>query len=668
VDPAAARGSGLPTVLLFWFSRLSSIAIAGAVLIANRRHRLRSAERMCSQGLAAVIVVVLVGGGFVILRALAPWLPDAGSRGIVVANVLATALAAMVFQPVSARAQRVVGRLLYGRRPTPYQVLADVAALSRTLSTGGAPNFAGVAEAIGRGLGAQVCQLTVLRPGLRERTYSWSDYDTAVTPDTTEDESGEDELVVQPIRQGMEQIGTIAVDRGALGGLHDERRTLLIDVADSLGAILQTTRLGIELERQLRIALAHADEIAVSRRQGVAEMDSERRRIERDLHDGAQHHLVSLRLSLGLVEHELASGKPTQARERLDVLGKQTATAEAVLEQTASGVSSVVLAERGLAAALTTNLSGAEPRVALDLVAGRFPPEAEAAVFYCCLESVNNARKHAGGAPVAVRLRVADGALRFTVRDEGPGFEPSSSNCSAGRGLANLGSRIRAVGGNVTIESAQGSGTVVDGFVPLPTEPGASSENQPGSVLTRSRAVLAAARAAFPGGVETDELARLAGLLDDASRTGGADGGTAAHRARTALRTLVTLIKRAHLDKRSATDLLYQIEAIQSSAAELVELDVVDALRSGALPLVAADRAAAERLLGLCGTELTTRLGLPDEADAAAVLDAAGHQLAHWRRLASHPATTSAMRDTAELLARTCEHLVATYGSQMPIA
>src|SRR6185437_13482166 len=156
-------------------------------------------------------------------------------------------------------------------------------------------NLSGVAEAIAARTGACSCRLTVAHPGLRNRSYGWP----AGSGPAADDD------VVLPIRHGGEQIGTIAV-----------------------------SRLGIELERQLRAAQAHAEEIAVARRQAVAEMDGERRRMERNLHDGAQHHLVSLRMTLGLVEHGVASGQFDQAREGLSRLVTQIGSAEAVLAET----------------------------------------------------------------------------------------------------------------------------------------------------------------------------------------------------------------------------------------------------------------------------------------------------------------------------------------------
>ncbi|MCW0212638.1 MAG: histidine kinase, partial [Pseudonocardia sp.] len=425
--------------------------------------RLWTAERLFSRGLAAALAVALVGGGVVCVQALsaAAGLATFGSV------LLAAVLAAVAFLPVYTGVEALTDRLLFGRRPTPYRALADVAALSRTASD--APDLARVAEAVGRALGATTSRLTVVRPGLRDRTYAW----TAEGARTDE----QDDLLAVPVTSGDRRIGTLAVDRAAVAGLDAERRHLLEDIAGSLGAVVDASRLGIELERQLRAALAHAADIAGSRRQAVSEMDQERRRIERDLHDGAHHHLVSLRLVLGRDDLVAAHGRRPPPAARLGVLAGQLDTAEAVLAETASGVRSMALAEQGLVAALEAELSGPHStvRISSELPPDRrFPIELESAVYFCCLESVNNAHKHAPGAGIVVTFDEVGGRLRFTVRDEGPGFElPEPSHvgpraANAGRGLRNLAARIVAVGGLVDIRSAPGQGTTVEGSVPVP--------------------------------------------------------------------------------------------------------------------------------------------------------------------------------------------------------
>jgi signal transduction histidine kinase len=480
LDPTALGGAGVeqPTALLFWFTRFASVAVAAVVLVVTRQAGLWTAERVLGLWLAATLVVALIGGTFVIVEQIAgaiiAVLLGAGLlSGVLIVTVLATALEALLFVTVHVRAERLVDRLLYGARPTPYSVLAEITALSRSAPRND-PDLVRVAEAVARGVGATTCRLTVVRPGMRDRSYSWA------APGT--DPERED-LYEVPAYHGEERIGSIAVDRGAVVGLYAGRRRLLTDIADSLGVVMAANRTGVELERQLRAVLAHAESIAVSRRRTIAAMDSERRRIERDLHDGTQHRLVSLRLALGLVAHEVETAQFDRARDHLEQIAHEIEVADSVLSATVAGVSSPLLLERGLVAALASEFSSGHPPIALEvdgLDAGRrFSADIEAAVYYCCLESVNNARKHAAGAAVSVRLAAMDDRLRFTVRDTGPGYDPRATSGSPGHGLRNVQARMRAVGGRIEIRSRPGAGTTIEGSVPVPAGHSAPAPHGP---------------------------------------------------------------------------------------------------------------------------------------------------------------------------------------------
>ena len=328
-------------------------------------------------GLGYLLTTALAGGLFLMMCAI---VGSVSPSHPVLAAAVATVVVALLFLPLHEAIGRLLNRLVGSSPPTAYHVLADLTALSGAVSAD-ASNLSGVAEAIAARVGARSCRLTVVHPGLRNRSYPWPAGSGPAADD-----------VVLPIRHGGEQIGMIAVSWASGARRYTQHRARLEEIANSLGAIVAVSRLGIELERQLRAAQAHAEEIAVARRQAVAEMDGERRRIERNLHDGAQHHLVSLRMTLGLVEHGVASGQFDQAREGLSRLVTQIDSAEAVLAETATGVSSILLTERGLIAALNSDLSGAHPPITVTapgaLSGRRFPPEIEAAVYFCCLEAV----------------------------------------------------------------------------------------------------------------------------------------------------------------------------------------------------------------------------------------------------------------------------------------
>ena len=303
------------------------------------------------------------------------------------------------------------------------------------------------------------------------------------TRGTTTGRTTRSALLTVPIVRGDEQTGSLTVDRATVAGLLVQRQHLLDDIGDSLGYGAEgELRLGIELERQLRAVRAHAAEIAVSRRRLVAEMDAERRRIERDLHDGAQHHLVSLRLSLGLVEHQVATGRFDQAKVSLDRITEQIDVTESILTRTATGVSSPLLVQHGLVDALKQELAAGQPAVLLTTSgvdhSRRFPADITSAVWFCCLEAVNNARKYAGGAVIDLSLRAVPGRLEFGVHDDGPGWDIGAGDGSPGRGMRNVIARVNVVGGHVSAHSEPGAGTRIDGWVPLPDQPTEASEGE----------------------------------------------------------------------------------------------------------------------------------------------------------------------------------------------
>jgi len=282
-----------------------------------------------------------------------------------------------------------------------------------------------LASVIGQAAGVTGCALTVAG----ER-YQWGD--------------GE-QWQEQVVTYGGEPQGVLAVAPACP----------LPAVVTLLGAPLAVVRLTVETDRLRRQGDAAARDLVDDRWRAAAEMEQERRGLERDLHDGAQHHLVALRMSLALAEHR--GGDVADLLARLD-------TAQRVLVDTAAGVLPVALVVGGLAAALKAELeTHADVTLDIDGLRRRYPAVVESAVYFVCLEAVNNAHKHAPGARITVSARDSYRGLEFTVTDDGPGFVASPASAS----LHNLATRASAVGGTVEVTSAPGAGTVVSGFVPL---------------------------------------------------------------------------------------------------------------------------------------------------------------------------------------------------------
>ena len=237
----------------------------------------------------------------------------------------------------------------------------------------------------------------------------------------------------------------------------DLRSRVPITSADELAVLSHAVN-----EMTDRLAVHDAD-MRASRARIVAASDEARRNVERDLHDGAQQYLVLLELKLGMLTRAVADDPEASAlaAEVRDDLAR----ALAELRDLAHGIYPAVLESDGLAAALRAAAERASMAVAVESDGlGRYPQELEAAIYFCCMEALQNAAKHAGeGAKATVRLNQVDGRVHFEVADDGRGYDSGSIRPSSG--LQNMADRIGALGGELRIESAPGSGTTVSGSV-----------------------------------------------------------------------------------------------------------------------------------------------------------------------------------------------------------
>jgi signal transduction histidine kinase len=223
-------------------------------------------------------------------------------------------------------------------------------------------------------------------------------------------------------------------------------------------------RAGMERERLTAALNASLRDVEASRRRISAAGASERRRIERDLHDGAQQQLVTLRIQLELVADELERS-PHDAARRLRELGPSI---DAVIEEVRSlarGIFPSLLADAGLGEALRAAGARATLPVTVEADGLRYPLEVESAIYFCCLEALQNAAKHAGASAVSIDLKSTDDRLHFAVQDDGHGFDPLDASHN-GSGLTNMNDRLAAIGGRLVVESAVGRGTRITGEVP----------------------------------------------------------------------------------------------------------------------------------------------------------------------------------------------------------
>ena len=245
--------------------------------------------------------------------------------------------------------------------------------------------------------------------------------------------------------------------------VHDEALRGHDEVIEAVAGYARITIDNMRMYAEVEVSLAEARE---SRSRIVASADRERRKIERDLHDGAQQRLVALRIKLELIEDALGRD-PEAGRERLRSLGAEVEETLDEIRALAHGVYPPLLADEGLGEALraTARRAMLAATVSVDGI-GRYPPEVESAVYFCCVEALQNAAKHAGGGAQVSVLLTEDDRLRFEVRDDGAGFDPVVAG--RGTGLTNMRDRISAVGGDLELSAAPGEGAAVIGSVPLP--------------------------------------------------------------------------------------------------------------------------------------------------------------------------------------------------------
>jgi len=229
-----------------------------------------------------------------------------------------------------------------------------------------------------------------------------------------------------------------------------EQRRLTVDVASQAGLVLRNVAL--------------VEDLRASRVRLVAAQDEERRKLERNIHDGAQQQLVALAVKQRLAA-SLVGRDDERVRSMLQQLHEETTTALEDLRDLARGIYPPLLADKGLAAALEAQARKSPVPITVEPDGiGRYPQEAEAAVYFSCLEALQNVAKYADATSATIRLTAGDGELRFEVVDDGRGFDPGATRL--GTGLQGMADRLAALGGEVGIRSVLGTGTTVTGRIP----------------------------------------------------------------------------------------------------------------------------------------------------------------------------------------------------------
>lgn len=274
------------------------------------------------------------------------------------------------------------------------------------------------------------------------------------------------QLRVCPITYGGDLLGLVAIERATTELPFTEKEDLtLIELTRQVGLALHNVRLDSALQSTLDEVRRQAAELRASRSRIVAAADAERRRVERDLHDGAQQHLVALAVNLRLAR-DLVAEDPSAAAEALDEIASEVKATVQELRDLAHGIYPPLLVDNGLPDALRAVASRSPLDVEVSIgELPRFDAAIEAAVYFCCLEALQNAAKHAPSSHVDVGIWQEEGGLLFAVTDDGPGIDPEVAG--GGHGFVNMSDRLGAIGGSIRWETALPHGTSVRGSIPL---------------------------------------------------------------------------------------------------------------------------------------------------------------------------------------------------------
>jgi signal transduction histidine kinase len=382
------------------------------------------------------------------------------SRSTAVLSFIAAAIVAGLFQPAMRRAGRLADRIVYGKRATPYEVLSEFS--ERVGETYAAEDvLPRMARVVAEGVGAQSARVWVERSGRLHVAASWpaeTSVPAAVAFDGAEMPSLPGADAAFPIEHRGELLGALAVAMPAADPIDDPKAKLVADLAAQAGLVLRNVRLTGELQARL-------EDLRAAQKRLVAAQDEARRRLERNIHDGAQQRLVALSVKLRLAQ-SLVAKDPVQTGRMLEQLQAETTETLEDLRDLARGIYPPLLADKGLVAALEAQARRSIVPVELHPDgAGRYPQEVEAAVYFSVLEALQNVSKYANAGRADVRLAESAGALTFEVQDDGVGFDAEAAG--RGTGLQGIADRLAALDGSVEIRSGRGAGTTVAGKIPL---------------------------------------------------------------------------------------------------------------------------------------------------------------------------------------------------------
>jgi signal transduction histidine kinase len=483
-----------------WPWALAATAAIPLALVAGAHPRaVARVDRLLTTTVSLAGLTALVIGVYAAVVVVLARTPDDSERRLLLLSMAAAAVAALAWLPARRWLSETANRLVYGERVSPDEALRTWGSrLTRAIPLD--ELLLQLCESLRKSMALTSAEIWTGQDG----RYEWAAGVPHRKPAPLDVGSKERGVVARagvsggtwveiwlPQLLGGHPATTFRIaplaHQGALLGLIVCRRSpgsdeyteeddrVLTELARQVALALHNVQLDSALQASLDELQQANDELRASRARIVAAGDAERRKLERNLHDGAQQHLVALAVKLRLAK-DAVEDEPAAAEALLDEIRGDLQDAIQELRALAHGIFPPLLVSGGLGEALPA----AAARAALPTTVtadgiGRHPAEVEAAVYFCCLEALQNAAKHAGdGAEATVRVWETDTVLGFEVTDNGSGFDPAGARRD-GHGFVNMTDRLGAFGGTIDVSSAPGQGTTITGTIPLHAPPPAAT-------------------------------------------------------------------------------------------------------------------------------------------------------------------------------------------------
>jgi signal transduction histidine kinase len=491
---AIAGAAWLLDTLLGWPGHVADIAVCAslmlplALLLGSLESIVGQVDRMLVGSIEAGGIVLMIGVVYLLVVLGFGNAPDHAQRRVLGLSMIAAGIASLAYLPVRSRLADFANRRVYGQRRAPDEALQTFGArMSRAIALD--ELMLQLAESLHRSMRLVAAEVWTGTDGLLERAAAVPDRGPTrirLTADelpvvTRSHVSGnawmqvwlprllaehENRIVrVAPMAHSGELLGLLVCAR-AEGDtpFTEEEERVLTELARQVALGLHNSRLDTALQASLDDLRIANDQLSASRARIVAAADQSRRKIERDLHDGAQQHLVALAVKLGLAR-QMLEADPAAVASLLEELRGDAQATLTELRELAHGIYPPLLMDRGLPEALRAAANRAVLPTEVLADVGRYDSEVEAAVYFCCLEAMQNAGKYAGeGSRITVTVSASEAELIFEVADDGAGFDATHA-ARTGHGFVNMADRLGAIGGSLDVDSSPGRGTRIRGRI-----------------------------------------------------------------------------------------------------------------------------------------------------------------------------------------------------------